>query len=72
MERIAKDHHLRQVCLYCKRAQEGRWKPEFHLEHQYKVKLCGCGKKLHVKMKYITDGNDRWSLDDRVMQHGKR
>ncbi|MBI4149684.1 hypothetical protein HY491_04500 [Candidatus Woesearchaeota archaeon] len=70
MERIAKEHHFRHVCLYCRQSHEGSWRSEFHLEFHYKVRHCSCGRKLRMRMPFISDGNDR-SLDERIHAHEK-
>ena len=36
------------------------WKSEFHMKFHYKINKCSCGKKIKIKMDYISDGNDNF------------
>ena len=55
-------------CLYCHGTKKKKWFSEWNCEHHYKTFICPeCGKKNHVCVSFLGDGNDDFGeLEKRV------
>lgn len=69
MHHIIKEKDQTKICPYCKRKPK-KWKSEFHFQFHYKINKCKCGKKIKVKMDYISDGND--NFDKKIEENFKK
>lgn len=60
MHHIIKEKDQIKICPYCRSEMNKGWKSEFHMKFHYKINKCSCGKKIKIKMDYISDGNDNF------------
>jgi len=61
-EHLAKEEHLKEVCLYCGRSMENKhWLSMHHREILYKILHCECGRKAMVRMPFFGSGHDSWN-----------
>lgn len=59
-------------CPYCG-ARLSDWKSEFLEKFHYKICLCGCGKKISIKVDFLGSGHDSWNgVTDTVIESDER
>jgi len=63
---ILRKSDVGNVCLYCGRKLEEKWKSEFHIEDHYKTIKCECGKKHSRKVNFHGSGHDKSDLEEKV------
>ena len=54
---MIKECDIVRICPYCSVEVSGRvWRSDFDIDIHYKSLKCGCGKKISVKLDFITSG----------------